>query len=297
MRGSARSARRAEVLLRSGHAELGIARSCGGSLTRWIVEGVHLLRPCSPTVRDPLESACFVLAPFSNSIEGGRFSFAGNLFPLPRNHPLEPAPIHGDAWLARWRVDRFGANAATLSYEHSGRQGFPFRYRVVQDITLKPAQLTIRLRLTNLDRSSMPAGLGVHPYFIKPPSAQLLAPHAGRWSTSGLVADMQFCHRARIKQPIDTCFVGWSRTAQLSWPQGRFYIEVSASASAWGLVVYSPRSSKFVCIEPVTHVNDGFNAMARGDSHTGVRILAPGKSMQLKVLMSVHRLRSSRRTS
>jgi aldose 1-epimerase len=235
-----------------------------------------------------LESACFVLAPFSNAIKGGGFHFAGRFFAQQRNHPLEPTPIHGDAWLATWQVEKCAVGTATLSYEHSAREGFPFRYRVIQHVLLKPRGLTIQLQLTNHGRSAMPAGLGLHPYFLRPKGVRLFAPHHGRWTSDGPVADRRFCRPELIGQPLDTCFIGWSNTARLSCPQRRMDIVISASSSAYALVVYSPKSSNFVCIEPVTNVNDGFNAAARRVGRTGVRVLAPGQDLQLKVTMSVH---------
>jgi len=257
-------------------------------LTQWTVAGTHILRPATPGVRDPLESACFVLAPFSNAIEGGGFRFAGTFFAQRRNHPLEPSPIHGDAWLAAWQVERCTPDLATLSYEHTARYGFPFRYRVVQQVVLSPTRLDIRLQLKNLDRSAMPAGLGLHPYFLRRAGARLSAPHHGRWTSNGPVADRQFCRAEPIGHPLDTCFTGWSKTARLSWPRRRMHIVISASSSAYALVVYSPKLSNFVCIEPVTNVNDGFNAATRRVGRTGVRVLAPGQDLQLKVVMSVH---------
>jgi len=282
------------VQLRAGNSELGISPRSGGVLTRWKVAGTHILRPCTGGVRDPLESACFVLAPFSNFIGGGGFSFAGRFYAQRRNHPLEPEPIHGDAWLAVWEVEKIAADTATLSYEHSAGQGFPFRYRVIQKLKLTPTKLTAQLRLTNLDRCAMPAGLGLHPYFLKPLGSKLFAPHRGRWTSEGRVTDQRFCREEKINPPLDVCFSGWSRAARLYWPRSRRYIEVSASRSACALVVYSPKASDFVCIEPVTNVNDGFNAAARGVTPTGVQVLAPTKSLRLDVIISLHPIRARR---
>jgi aldose 1-epimerase len=277
------------VRLRAGNSELAISPRCGGVFTRWMVAGTHILRPCTPGVRDPLDSACFVLAPFSNFIGGGGFSFAGKFYPQRQNHPLEPEPIHGDAWLATWEVEKIAAGMATLSYEHSARQGFPFRYRVIQQVRLTPTKLTVQLRLTNLDRAAMPAGLGLHPYFSRPDGAALLAPHRGRWTADGQIPDQRFCRREEISPPLDVCYSGWAGTAHLFWPRSRTHIAIAASSSAYALVAYCPRSSDFVCIEPVTNVNDAFNAAVRGAGRTGVRVLEPGRSMGLKVRISVSR--------
>jgi galactose mutarotase-like enzyme len=45
------------------------------------------------------------------------------------------------------------------------------------------------------------------------------------------------------------------------------------------LVVHRPAGAPYVCIEPVSHVADGFNLHRRGIAGTGTRILQPGQSM------------------
>lgn len=44
------------------------------------------------------------------------------------------------------------------------------------------------------------------------------------------------------------------------------------------LVVHRPESLAYLCLEPVSHVADGFNLAARGVPDTGTRWLAPGDS-------------------
>ncbi len=45
------------------------------------------------------------------------------------------------------------------------------------------------------------------------------------------------------------------------------------------LVVYRPDNLAYLCLEPVSHVADGFNQAARGVQDTGTRWLAPGESL------------------
>jgi aldose 1-epimerase len=44
-------------------------------------------------------------------------------------------------------------------------------------------------------------------------------------------------------------------------------------------VIYVPPGQDFFCIEPVSHVNDGFNLLERGVDGTGVRVLARGRRL------------------
>jgi aldose 1-epimerase len=52
-------------------------------------------------------------------------------------------------------------------------------------------------------------------------------------------------------------------------------------------VVYVPPGQDFFCVEPVSHVNDGFNLLDRGVAQTGVRILEPGERLAGVVRLSV----------
>jgi aldose 1-epimerase len=273
------------VTLRARDARLEIAPRDGGAFVGWSLSGRDLLRRPPDGCCDPLASGCFPLAPFSNLITGGGFSFQGSFHPLARNHPLEPEPIHGDAWLAPWEVDALRGNRALLSYAHKAAWGFPFRYRIVQDILLQARSLRIGLELTNVGSEAMPAGLGLHPYFCRAPGARLQAVHQGRWEDSHVVPDSRFVIAESFgSQSLDVCYVGWSGTAHLA--SAAVAVSINASPSARALVVYAPEPADFVCIEPVTHVNDGFNAAAAGVRDTGVRTLQPGESMSLDVVIS-----------
>ena len=86
----------------------------------------------------------------------------------------EPLPIHGDAWLGTWKVDRISNQSIESHYAHDGRTGYPFSYRVCQKIELTDSELTISLKLFNTDLRPMPAGLGIHPYFRRPAGTRLV---------------------------------------------------------------------------------------------------------------------------
>ncbi|MGA7823668.1 MAG: aldose 1-epimerase [Steroidobacteraceae bacterium] len=277
-----------ELVLRVGAAQLGIVPSLGSALNYWRLGALDILRPGSARSRDPAHSGCFALAPFSNVIESGGLHFRGDFFPLAPNHPAEPLPIHGDAWLASWYVDQVSDARAETRYAHDGKQGFPFAYFVRQQIELGRATLRIRLVLRNADTRPMPAGLGLHPYFRKLSGTRLQAQHRGRWTGSGATPDKRFLVPGELPEAgIDECFADWKGFAELTGLAGDARITIQSSPAATALVVYSPARSDFVCVEPVSNVNDGINAFARGVSDTGVRVLEPGMSMELTTLFRI----------
>lgn len=276
------------VTLRAGDAQLDADPLNGGSLLSWRISDVHVLRKSIGPQADPMQSACFPLIPYSNAIVGGGIHFDGGFYPVARNHPLEPYPSHGDAWLAAWDVVDLSHDRVLMSYVHSGVTGFPFSYRALQELLLEPRRLTIELRLTNTDCRPMPAGLGLHPYFCRLSGMRLHARHSGRWEAKTAIPDRSFRLPQNIgEETIDACYTGWRGVARLHWPNDDVVVTVRSRRPASALVIFSPGGADFVCIEPVTHVNDAINAAAAGVHETGVRVLLPSQSIALRVEMSL----------
>ena len=71
---------------------------------------------------------------------------------------------------------------------------------------------------------------------------------------------------------------GWDGTALVDLPDGA-RLRMAADAAFGHLVVHRPDNLAYLCVEPVSHVADGFNLAARGAAGTGARLLAPGESM------------------
>ena len=77
--------------------------------------------------------------------------------------------------------------------------------------------------------------------------------------------------------PLDHNFQGWSGTARVERPGADLRIE--ADPIFRHLVLYVPPGQDHFCLEPASHVADGFNLAARGVEGTGVRVLAPGERL------------------
>ena len=151
----------------------------------------------------------------------------------------------------------------------------------------------------------MPAGCGHHPYFHRHlhSDADDLLVRMGveaRYECEGCIpdgsmSDDEACALLRSGKPIgnpglDDVFSGFDGRCVLEWPQSGVRLTMTCSDELGHVVVYTPREpdgspNEFVCIEPVSMVNDGFNLLDRGDAKTGVRVLEPGQTLRTRTTL------------
>ncbi len=248
--------------LRHGRLLVEIDPEAGGSLARFAVDGRDILRPGKGT-----QGACYPLVPFSNRIANGRFEFEGRTVEVPRNWP-DPSvrhPMHGDGFAAVWRVERADAASATISFEHDGRSGWPFRYRARQEFHLRPDSIAVRLTLENREAHAVPGGLGLHPFLVRDADCELFFHADEVWLADAEVLptrriavpnEWDFSHGRRPDDvPLDNCFDGWDGEASIVWPSRKLRMELRATEPFRHAVVFTPPSRPFFCIEPVSHAN------------------------------------------
>lgn len=277
----------------------------GGSIARLTFHGpdgpVEVLRPATGWALQngsAVDMGCFPLVPFSNRIAAGRFDFDGRTVALPLNMGGCPHAIHGDGWQAPWSVAERTDSAARLVLDHGG-QGWPWRYRAVQDIALDDDGLTIVLDLTNEDDRPMPAGIGLHPYFPKPLGTRLSARVGGVWMNDATLLPMD---RAVLPEEwrfpdgvvmdrtvLDNGFTGWDGHATLDWPSRGLRLTVTTDGPFGHLVIYAPPGEDYLCVEPVSHMTDAVNRGQEADA--GLRVLAPGESLRGTMRLNLSPLR------
>jgi aldose 1-epimerase len=135
----------------------------------------------------------------------------------------------------------------------------------------------------------MPAGLGIHPYFPKAPGTTLKfdctgvwppdAPEAVRLGCGPLEGGLDFRDGQDVNPIVlDRCFEGWNGVATLTTPDG-FVTRIKADPVFGKLQIYDAWDYPYICIEPVTNTNDGFNRMAHGVASHAVAVLEPGRSL------------------
>ncbi len=114
----------------------------------------------------------WILAPFSNRVDAGRYSWGGHTRALPVNRPKENTALHGFVHRAAFCVCEAQTKDAearvrlrTSALRPDAFAGYPFAVDVDVICALRPTGLFLEIRGTNLDDESAPFGAGWHPYF------------------------------------------------------------------------------------------------------------------------------------
>jgi aldose 1-epimerase len=281
------------VTLASGGMSAVLAPECGARIVSFRVGGRDILRAASGEALATGSSygfAGFPLMPYSGPVFGDGFQFGSQWHPLGRNVPEEPTATHGEGWIRSWAITSQSDNRVELSMDHVPTAGeFPFAWRGHIGFSLDANSLVIDLRLTCRDHRPMPAGIGFHPYFPKPPGTRLRFEATGMWPPDApeavdlhcgpLFPGLDFSDGPDASEIVlDRCFEGWDREARILYPDG-FTTRVAAEGALERLQIYDAWDYPYLCVEPVSNANDGFNRMARGVPCHGMAILNPGQSL------------------
>lgn len=276
-----------------------VCPAIGGALAALRWRGIDILRPASDeAIKAGLvrQMACYPLVPYSNRIGGGQLQADGQQHHLRANFPPEPHSIHGMGWQRAWTVAEKSANRVVLALDHQPDADWPFACSARQSMTLDAQGLHLALSVRNDDTRAMPAGLGFHPYFPLSPGVRLQAHWSGVWRMG---ADHLPCDDApqALASPFaepqlvagwrsDHCYSGWDGVATLSYAQHA--VRLTASEDCRQLVCFAPGDERaFIALEPVSNVNNAFALAARGVAYTGMRLLAPGQSMEIAASIGV----------
>jgi aldose 1-epimerase len=282
------------VRLEHGPYELIVAPGFGARMASFCCAGRDVLRAtpeavlAEPTVYG---FAGFPLMPYSGPLFGPGFTFAGASYPLARNIREEPTATHGEAWIAPFRIVASADAALELEMTHEPTPGtFPLRFRGHVRYSLSDDGLSILLRVTSRDHRPMPAGLGIHPYFPKSPGTRLRFAAVGVWPPDApeavslgcqpLMEGLDFGDAPDVSaMVVDRLYEGWDGRAELIARDG-FRTVIEADGVLDKMQIYSAGDYPYVCVEPVSNANDGFNRMAAGVPSHGVRLLEPNRSIE-----------------
>jgi aldose 1-epimerase len=288
--------------LRSSALKLDLAPAIGGAIAGFWHDDVALMRETpEQALRDGLvrQTSCYPLIPYSNRIAQGRFSFEGAEHRLALNFGDHPHSIHGNAWQKPWQVAEAGETRCRLVLSHrpdgDEARSWPFAYRAEQLFEMSSDGLTLTISLKNEDHRSMPAGLGLHPFFPKRPGVRLQFA-AERVYPNGedslplasipVPKEWDYRNMRELGEPrLDNCFAGWDGAARIVFGQEKIALSIKADPLFTHLVVYVPTGRDFFAIEPVSHMNDAIN---RPDIvGQGLKILRPGERLTAQVRFGV----------
>lgn len=264
-----------------------------------------ILRRMPDASDDASEAGSFLMLPWTNRVRDARFTFEGGAHTLVANHSDRTA-IHGIARDRAWSIVDRSPITARLTDRHEPDETFPFAFGAVARFEIAPNSVDMDLSVTNLDERPFPAGCGHHPYFHRhlhsdADELRVRMGVAGRYRCAGClpegpIEDDDACALLRSGEPLgnpglDDVFGGFDGTCTLDWPASGVRCTMTCSDEMDHIVVYTPRREdgspdEFVCVEPVTMVNDGFNLYEQGQVGTGVRVLRPGETLRTRTTLA-----------
>lgn len=254
------------------------------------------------------DAGSFVMLPWTNRIKDARFTCQSSPYAL-KSNMIDHSAIHGVGRDLPWSItDRSPITARFVLDSRASEPdtiNYPFKFGAIQRFEIGPTSVEIDLSITNLDDRPIPVGCGHHPYihrhlFTDADELRIKLNLAGRYPARGCIptddaADDSICASLRAGEPIgnpglDDVFSGFTDKAEFDWAASNVRMTMRCTENLNHVVIYTPRDpdgqpNEFVCVEPVSMVNDGFNRLARGEANTGVAILDPNQTLRTKMTL------------
>jgi aldose 1-epimerase len=268
------------IELRAGALRLALRPDLGGCMAGLWRDDLPVLRSTEAAdLQASRPSGCYPLVPYSNRLGYRRFRWQGKDYSTAANFDDSPHSVHGVAWQRAWTVHSQSEIEAEIGYVHEPDAHWPFAFEVRQRFVLTPDALTVHLVFANTSTQPQPVGLGWHPYFPKRQRSRLHVELTDRWES-----DATGLPTRHVPQPggidgdvahlgFDHCFEGWRGAARLRDEK----LSLKLTSSMPYLVVFTPATRDYFCVEPVSHVSNAIH-MADPLAH-GLRSVAAGASV------------------
>jgi aldose 1-epimerase len=269
---------------------LGVEPGMGASIAWFTNAGVSILRETPADAIRSLDGrrfSAFPLIPFSNRIRAGRFSFCGKSFTLARDAEDPRHALHGTARFKPWQVARQKADNARFTLDYAPQHlDWPFAYHAWQDFLLLPDRLRLEIGIRNTGPAEAPAGIGLHPYFVRHDPAFLHFQAGYVWGkdvedipihSEPDAGQFDFVRRRPIGDGlIDNDYGGWDGKLDIASAGQR--LSLLGSGAFTHLVLFTPREKPYFAAEPVSHRPDAVNPNGDAKDH-GMAVLRPGESL------------------
>lgn len=266
----------------------------GGRVALLKAGGLDIMTPIEADNFDPLawpKGGIYPLMPYSNRVRHAKLVHAGIVYELPAHPAALPHTLHGVAQTLPWEVSLRSKESITLTCKYEGEH-WPWRVRFEQRFTLEGNRLHLDLGVTNLGRSSMPTGIGLHPYFHRHAGMRVELSVAKLWDIDSEYLPTGIAHSHEHPIILDDSLHGelalygseWDGLLKVHYPQGQLLMEAKSPLSH--VIVFAPVDAPYLCLEPVSHLADAFNAPPSEWSAQGTQVLEPGQAMTAKLAFS-----------
>jgi aldose 1-epimerase len=278
--------------LTDGDVEVEIIGELGARLHRIRAFGQDVMRtPPDPATHadDPFFWGGYVMTPWCNRVEPDAITVGGRRVELGANF-RDGTAIHGQVYVAPWTDQGDGSYSI-----RAGGDGWPWPYEAGARYAVRDATFTMELRVTNLADEPMPAGIGIHPWFLRPLEVAI---HAETVFPSNLATArdpepvsgaFDLRRLAPMADDLDGCWAGIGDPAVTTrWPATGLTMTMRAGATAPVIVAASPHDVDAVAIEPETHAPQAFRRTLGGEP-LGLEWLDPGASLVLESSLAFER--------
>lgn len=276
-----------ELCIGDGQVEAVILPEVGARLHRLRAFGQDLLRtPADPEVhvRDPFFWGAYVMAPWCNRIAAEPVTVGARTVTLQPNFP-DGSAIHGQVYGRPW--ERADGTLRLLG----GGDGWPWQYEVTLRVSVADAGLHLACALTNRSDEPMPAGIGLHPWWVRPMELTIDAASVYPSNLEPISSPQPVAgpfDLRRSMQPPDGLDATWTDLApqpvQLAWPDLGVRAALRVSAAGDHVVVATPPAVDGIAVELQTHAPGGLLRMLRGE-RGGLAMLRPGGRLDLDVTL------------
>jgi aldose 1-epimerase len=257
----------------------------------------------------PSMSGIPFLAPWANRLDEQAFYANGRryAFDMELGNVRGAIPIHGFLTTnTRWRVVEVTSDSESawvtsrLDFfkEPTWIKQWPFAHTIEMTHRLRGGVLEVRTRITNLSDEAMPVAVGFHPYY------QLTDSRRDDWTIA--VAARTHWLLASNKVPtgetepierlfpqpgatvlrgfdLDDVFSDLTRDAQgratMAIAGKAQRLEIALGPNFRSVVIWSPKDSAFICIEPMAGITDALNLAQKG-VYKDLQTIAPGGTWQ-----------------
>ncbi|NLO82057.1 MAG: hypothetical protein GX094_03230 [Clostridiales bacterium] len=289
-------------ILKSEYMEVKVCPQLGAGIfsMRYLL-GAHWVDVMRPTPyeavekREPGALASFVMIPYSNRIENAVLKYRGNNYMLSKNTP-EGHAIHGEVRSRPWRILQKEPGYIAMEFDSRDFEDiswpFPFYARI--EYRVSGRVFLVRLALENTGDLIMPAGMGIHPYFMRKLTPEdnaviLKVPVKGVYPGDTPIPtgpwtdvpdELDFSQGKELDfRHIDKCYRVFNAPTLIKWPGSQVSLTMEADNIFKHIIIYSPKDSKdFFAVEPVSNCNNGFNMAEQGVEDTGTVYLQPGET-------------------
>ncbi|PRA26200.1 aldose epimerase family protein [Pseudomonas poae] len=259
----------------------------GGRVASLRAGELQVFTPLKADSFDPLNwprGGAYPLLPYSNRLRNARLTHAGIVHALPAHPAARPHTLHGVSHTLPWDVIEHSATHALLAVDYSGEH-WPWPVRFQQRFELDGNRVHLQLSVTNLGHTSMPAGLGLHPYFQRHHGMTVQFAPARAWDIdadylpTGTVRELgePVVLPADVAHEVAVYGSGWDGRLQLDYAEGR--VLLVAEQPLEHLVVFAPPGAPYLCLEPVSHVADAFNSPPAQWPEQGTHVLDAGQTL------------------